>query len=154
MRAGALLIGFAAVLTAAAAPAVPPPGVAALAWMSGDWAEEKAGGWTQESWSRPRGGAMLGTSLSGRGGQARDFEFMRIAADADGTLTYWASPRGVPAVPFRLTSASAGAAVFENPRHDYPTRIAYRRQGNVLTATIAGPGGANPMSWRYRRVGK
>jgi hypothetical protein len=94
---------------------------------------------------------MLGTSLSGRGGQAGDYEFIRIAADVDGTLTYFASHRGGTPVPFRLTSGGTNEAVFENPAHDYPARIVYRRQGEVLTATISGPDGANPTSWHYRR---
>lgn len=151
MRAAVLPIVFGALLASPAAATPPPLPVETLAWMSGDWAEEKGGRWTEERWSRPRGGVMLGTSLSGRGGQAGDYEFIRIAADADGTPTYFASPRGAPPVPFRLTSGGAGQAVFENPAHDYPTRIVYRRQGEVLTATVSGAGGANPMSWRYRR---
>jgi hypothetical protein len=140
-----------ALLSCPAATAVPAQGVAALVWMSGDWIEEKDGRWTEERWSRPRGGVMLGTSLSGRGAAVGDYEFIRLAPGPDGTPTYFASPRGAPAVAFRLTSASAGEAVFENPRHDYPTRIAYRRRGDTLTATISGPGGANPSSWNYRR---
>jgi hypothetical protein len=152
MRAAVLLIGLGVLLPTAGATVPPPLPVDTLAWMSGDWVEEKGGRWTEERWSRPRGGVMLGTSLSGRGGEAGDHEFIRIAADADGTLTYFASHRGSAAVPFRLTSGGAAQAVFENPAHDYPTRIAYSRQGEVLTATVSGPGGANPMSWRYRRV--
>src|SRR5688572_31873174 len=35
---------------------------------------------------RPRGGVMLGTSLTGKGGQASSYEFMRIAVDVDGKL--------------------------------------------------------------------
>ena len=151
MRAAALLIAVAALPAGPGAAAPPPQGVAALAWMSGDWAEEKEGRWTEERWSRPRGGVMLGTSLSGRGARAGEYEFIRIAADADGIPTYYASPRGAPPVPFRMTSSAAGSVIFENPGHDYPTRIAYRRTGNVLNATISGPGGANPMRWRYRR---
>lgn len=151
MKAAALLIALGA-LVASSGDATPPPlPVATLAWMSGDWFEDKDGRWTEERWSRPRGGVMLGTSLGGRADEAGDYEFIRIAADAQGALTYFASHRGSAPVPFRLTSGGAGQAVFENPGHDYPTRIVYRRQGDVLTATISGPNGANPMSWRYRR---
>lgn len=151
MRAAVLLIALGALLDSPGAAAPPPLPVEMLAWMSGDWSEDKDGRWTEERWSRPRGGVMLGTSLSGRGGQAGDYEFIRIAAGADGTATYHASNRGSAPVPFRMTSGGAREAVFENPNHDYPTRISYRRQGDVLTATISGPGGTNPMSWRYRR---
>jgi uncharacterized protein DUF6265 len=125
--------------------------VAALAWLSGSWATEgegSGGRWTEERWTPPRGGMMLGTGLSG-GDKADNFEFMRIAADAEGVISFWGSPNGQKPVPFRLVSASAGEAVFENPEHDFPTRIAYRRSGNVLTATVSGPGGSGEQSWRY-----
>ena len=135
---------------AAAAP--PPPAPAMPGWMSGDWVEETATGWTEEHWSHPRGRVMLGTGLSGKGAAAADFEFMRIAPDRDGSLAFWGAPRGRPAVPFRLVSASDDAVLFENPRHDYPTRIAYRREGAMLVAEISGPGGVHPMRWRYRRA--
>lgn len=142
------LIMAAGALVAAAPP--PAASVESLGWMSGRWVEEKAGRWTEESWSAPRGGVMLGTGLSGKGARADDYEFMRIAGGAQG-VSFWGSPKGRPPVAFRLVSSSAGSVVFENPQHDYPTRIAYRRQGNVLTATISGPGGAKAMSWRYTR---
>jgi hypothetical protein len=137
-----------AMLTAAAPAA---RGVEALAWLSGAWVQEKGGRWTEERWAPPRGGVMLGSSLSGSGSTAREFEFLRLAAAPDGSISYWAAPGGRPAIPFRLVSNSAHEAVFENPVHDFPTRIAYRRSGGTLTATISGPGGANPMSWTYRR---
>lgn len=153
MRAAVLLTGLALLLAAPGAAAPVPSDAAALAWMSGDWVEEKGGRWTEERWSRPRGGIMLGTSLSGRGGRAAEYEFIRISADADGRLTYFASPQGGSPVPFRLVSSSRHEAVFENPKHDYPTRIVYRRDGDVLIATVSGPGGKNARTWRYRRVG-
>jgi hypothetical protein len=134
----------------ASAVAPKAPTIAGLGWMSGRWVEEKGERWTEENWSAPRAGTMLGTSLSGRGTRLGDWEFLRLVADADG-LTYWASPAGRPPVPFRLVSASGTEAVFENPKHDYPTRIAYSRTGDVLTATISGPGGAPPITWRYTR---
>jgi len=141
-------IAIAVLLVAASPP--PKPDLAGLAWMSGRWVEEKDGRWTEENWSAPRGGVMLGTGLSGTGGTADDYEFMRIAAGPNG-LAFWGSPKGKPAVAFRLVSAERNAVVFENPKHDYPTRIAYRLDGAILTATISGPGGSRPMRWRYRR---
>lgn len=122
-----------------------------LAWLAGDWAVEEAGRWTEERWAGPRGGVMLGTSLSGRGDRATGFEFMRIAAGADGALAFWGSPGGSPAVPFRLVRASGTEAVFENPAHDYPQRIVYRREGDLLTATISAIDGTGARSWRYAR---
>lgn len=124
-----------------------------LGWMSGEWVDETASGsWTQETWSRPRAGVMLGSSLSGEGEDVREHEFIRIAPGTDRVLTYFASPGGASPVPFRLVSFSDRHAVFENPRHDYPVRIEYRREGRIMTATISGPAGRNPRTWRYRRT--
>jgi hypothetical protein len=149
MKVAALLIGFG--LLTAMSTAASAQGVADLAWMSGDWAEEKDGRWTEESWSRPRGGVMLGTGRSGRGERVADWEFLRIEADSSGVPSYWGSPRGAPPVAFRLVSISRTEAVFENPKHDYPARIVYRREGQALVATISAANGARPTSWRYRR---
>jgi Domain of unknown function (DUF6265) len=144
------MMGMAAwTMLAGAAPAA--EGVEALAWLSGVWVQEKGGRWAEERWAPARGGVMLGTSLSGSGPAASEFEFLRLATGPDGAVSYWGSPGGKPAVPFRLVSLAPGAAVFENPAHDYPTRISYRRSGDTLTATISGAGGANAVSWTFRR---
>ena len=141
---GAMLLG-------SAAPAAPGPAVSSLTWMSGSWVTETKGNWTEERWAPPRAGVLLGTSLSGRGSRAESFDFLRIAGDVDGKISFWGSPQGATPVPFALVRASRSELVFENPRHDFPTRIIYRRDGNVLTATIFGPGGIDAQSWRYRR---
>ena len=127
------------------------PDVAALGWMSGDWVSETGDRWTEESWTTPRGGTMLGMGRSGRGAELRDWEYMRIAAEADGRPVFWGSPKGAPPVAFRLTRQSASEVVFENPKHDFPQRIVYRREGKALVATVSAADGSNATSWRYRR---
>jgi hypothetical protein len=127
--------------------AITPP-VQDLGWLSGHWIHQGPGGdWAEEWWTEPRGDIMLGTGLSGKGPEVRSFEFMRIQG-AD----FWGSPQGSPAVAFRIVTKEPSLVVFENPRHDYPTHISYRREGRILVATTAGPGGANARTWRYRRV--
>ena len=128
-----------------------PAAVSDLGWLSGRWEAAEAVRWTEESWSAPRGGMLLGYSRSGRGETVREFEHLRIQAGTDGVPVYWASPGGRPAVPFRLVSATSTEAVFENPQHDFPQRIRYRRDGDALVATISAIDGSNAMSWTYRR---
>jgi hypothetical protein len=142
---GAVLLG----LLAAGASASGADDVQALAWLSGTWVAEREGRWSEEHWTAPRGGVMLGVNRSGTEAGTRTFEFLRIQADADGIVTYWAMPNGATAVPFRLRSRAGQHVVFENPGHDYPTRIEYRRQGDELEATISGPDGTKPRSWRW-----
>lgn len=126
------------------------PPVYQLRWLSGHWMQSApGGGWAEEYWTEPRADLMLGTGLTGKGPEVKSFEFMRIQGD-----TFWGSPQGQPAVPFRLVEQQRNSVAFENPRHDYPTRISYRREGNMLIATTSGPGGSNPQTWRYRKVGR
>lgn len=138
-----------AVLLAAAIPE--PSGVEQLGWLGGAWVSEGEDGWTEEFWMEPRGGVMLGVNRSGKGERLGIFEYMRIAEDAHGGVAFWASPGGKPASAFPLVSTGPGEAVFANPAHDFPTRIVYRRVGDVLLATISGASGANAQSWRFRR---
>ncbi|MBX3561371.1 MAG: hypothetical protein KF780_06115 [Sphingomonas sp.] len=128
-----------------------PATVDDLGWMAGHWTREADGRWTEESWTAPRGGMMLGVSRSGRAEAVREFEFIRLQAGADGVPVYWASPGGRPPVAFRLASHGPNEAVFENPAHDFPQRIRYRREGETMTATISAIDGSNAMSWQFRR---
>jgi hypothetical protein len=131
--------------------AAPPAAVGDLGWMSGQWRTEEGGRWTEESWSAPRGGVMLGYSRSGSGDRLREFEFLRIQAGADGVPAYVAQPGGRPPVAFRLTAHEGSSATFENPAHDFPQRIVYRRSGDSMVATISKLDGSNAMRWIYRR---
>jgi len=142
-----LAIAVATVLAGAS----PAATVDDLSWMAGQWSREEDGRWTEESWTSPRGGVMLGHSRSGRGAALREFEFLRIAAEADGTPAYIAQPGGGPPVAFRLVRHDATGATFENPAHDYPQRIHYMRDGDTMTATISAIDGAKPMRWTFRR---
>jgi hypothetical protein len=139
----------AAALLMAAAPA--GPAVQDLGWLAGSWISEQGGRWTEERWAPPRGGVMVGTVLNGSGDKAGSFEFMRIAPDKDGMPVFWASPEGKTAVPFRYEGGGQREARFTNAANDYPHRIVYRRNGNVLTGTISKLDGSNANSWTYRR---
>lgn len=123
-------------------------------WLSGHWVHEERdrSSWTEESWLG-RGDVMVGVGTSGSGGVTKSYEFMRIAKDEEGRTTFWASPQGAAPVPFKMVSLSPAEVVFENKENDYPSRISYRREDDVLIATISGPAGRNAKTWRYRRVG-
>ena len=129
------------------------PRTAHLGWLAGHWVHVGREGWAEETWTSPRGGVMLGTGLAGKGDLAKSFEFMRIVDDPErGLPVFWGSPGGKPPVAFPLAMEGPRQEVaFENPEHDYPTRISYRRQGKVLIATISGRGGANLQTWRFKR---
>ncbi|WP_233222029.1 DUF6265 family protein [Allosphingosinicella deserti] len=141
---------FLALSLLAAAPA--DIAVPDLGWMSGSWSAEADGVWTEETWSRPRGNLLLGSGSSGTAEIVRSFEFMRIAPDADGRLVFWGAPGGKPAIAFPGERFGAREIVFLNRDHDYPQRIAYRRDGETLVATTSLADGSKAQSWRYARI--
>ena len=92
---------------------------------------------------------MLATSRTLRGDRMAGFEFLRIVSRGD-AIIYIAQPGGQPPTEFPMTSSEANLAVFENPAHDHPKLIRYRRTGNVLTAEVEGVEQGKPVREVYR----
>jgi hypothetical protein len=130
-----------------------PDGVAALDWLAGAWADRRADGrWTEEYWTPPRGGLMIGAGLTGKGDALRHFEHMRIATGANGEIAFFGMPNGAAAVVFPLVRQTPTEIVFENAAHDYPQRVAYRREGDRVIATVSLIDGSREGRWEYRRA--
>jgi hypothetical protein len=123
------------------------PGVADLDWMAGSWASKESGKLSEEHWTGPAGGMMLGVHRDLEGTKAA-FEFLRIE-ESGGKVTYLASPQGRPATPFELVESSKERAVFANPEHDFPQRILYWREGDSLCAAVEGPIDGETVSERW-----
>lgn len=125
-----------------------------LSWITGDW-QTAPGGRTQieEHWTAPGGGSLMGLSRTVAGEKTVEFEYLRIEQRADGVF-YVAHPKArCPGTDFKLSVASANEAVFENPQHDFPKRIIYRRTAeDTLTATIDGGEGTKAISFVYKRM--
>ena len=117
---------------AVAAPAVaqaPPRPLAALAFMSGCWRGDAGTDKTiEENWTAADSDVMLATTryLDDNTGRTRAWELSRIVADSAGIVLFPA-PNGNQQGRFRLMTTSAGEARFEDPTHDFPKRIIYRR---------------------------
>ena len=129
------------------------PTLADLSWMSGDW-QTAPGGRRQieEHWTGVAGGSMMGVSRTVAGDKTVEFEYLRIEQRQDG-IYYVAHPKArCPGTDFRLTRASATEAVFENPQHDFPKRIIYRKTDAGLTASIDGGEGTKSMSFVYQKI--
>lgn len=131
--------------------AAPCQTVAQLNWLAGDWVQQADGVLTEEIWTAPRGGMMLGMSRASTADRVRVFEYVRILKGADGRLRFVAQPGGVPPTEFLLSDHAAQSVTFENAGHDFPTRIRYWREGERLMAEISGKDGANAMRWSYSR---
>ena len=130
------------------------PTLTDIAWISGAW-QSAPGGRRQieEHWTSVGGGSMLGMSRTVAGEKTVEFEYLRIEQRADG-IYYVAHPKArCPGTDFKLTRASATEAIFENPQHDFPKRIIYRRTADdSLTATIDGGEGTKAMSFVFKKM--
>ena len=122
------------------------------AWLAGTWAMEDGASWSDELWTDPRGGVMLGLGRSGFGHELKKWELARIVTHKDGSLAYVVQEDGKPAVEFPLVLISAEAIEFANPANDYPQRIRYWRQGKLLMAEISRLDGSDVVRWNYRPV--
>ncbi len=112
-----------------------------FAWLTGTRRMVTERVTVEERWTEAADNAIFGVSRTLRGGRVVAFEFLRIQARGD-TLFYIAQPNGAPPTSFRLTAWDGTEAVFENPAHDFPKRILYRRlEGNAVRARIDGGAG-------------
>ena len=128
--------------------------LADLSWIAGAW--ETAPGakrQSEEHWTTAAGATMMGMSRTVAGEKTVEFEYLRIEQRADG-IYYVAHPKArCPATDFKLTRASANELVFENPQHDFPKRIIYRKGADdSLTASVDGGEGTKAISYAYRRM--
>lgn len=119
-------------------------------WLAGAWQSSEGVLWTEEVWNAPRGGIMQGMGRAGAGPQVQLWESMRIALKADGTMSFYAQPKGAAATEFPAASVGEEAIEFANPAHDYPQRIRYWRQGQLLMAEISRIDGSDAQRWNYR----
>ena len=122
-----------------------------LAWLPGEWSGRVGSASIEERWTPAGGGAMLAVSRTVADGRLVAFEFLRVV-ERDGGLVYIAQPNGRPPTEFVLTTIEPNAATFENPAHDFPTTIRYRRrEDGTLEATISGRGGEKAQQFVFSR---
>jgi hypothetical protein len=120
-----------------------------LAWLTGSRSMQGSV-LIEERWTDPASNMMLGVSRTIRGDKVVEFEFLRIEARADG-LYYVAQPGGRPPTDFKLTRWDGTEAVFENPQHDFPKRILYRRlPDNVVVARVDGGAGTKGQEFTFK----
>jgi len=122
-------------------------------WLSGHWCSVSDKQHIEEYWLPARGGMLLGLGRTVQGTRPATFEFMRIAV-VDSVPAFIAQPQGGTPVTFKMKGVGLGWVRFENPAHDFPTRVEYRRDGDRLIAHIAGPGKEGKetrIEFEYRR---
>jgi hypothetical protein len=125
-----------------------------LRWLAGCWEMRQGDRITEEQWMTPRGGVMVGMSRTVRGEALVELEQVRIETRGTG-MFYVASPLRQATAEFKAAAVSADSITFENPAHDFPSKISYRKLGaDSLVASIAGQRGGSTrrIEYPYRRV--
>lgn len=123
------------------------------AFLAGCWEQQREEQrWTEECWTDPRGGLMIGSGRAGQGDKVGHWEWMRIERGSDGSMTFYGSPRGAPAVAFKATGSDASSITFVNAAHDYPQRVRYVATATGLDAEVSLADGSKAERWNYRRT--
>ena len=149
-------VGLCAVLGAGARAEAPPSPcageVAGLAFLEGRWVAPSPTGFTEERWSAPAGGTVMGQGRVVEGGRTLFFEHLLVRAGPGGCPELVAWPQGGAPVAFALVRLQGQEAVFEAPGHDWPQRIRYARVGDALTASAADLAGQRSSTSLLRRA--
>ena len=137
-------------------PSGPATNISDLIWLAGDWQTASgARAQIEEHWTRPAGGTMIGMGRTVVGDKTAEFEFLRIEQRGNDVF-YVANPNAnCPQTDFKLTRLSGQEVIFENPAHDYPKRVIYRKNSDgSLVASIDAGEGTKSQSFSYLPVRK
>ena len=108
-----------------------------FAWLTGCWTMTRGESVVEEQWLKPLGGTLMGISRTVTGNRTVEHEFLQIR-DVAGRWAYVAKPSGQAEATFPLKTFSDTEMLFENPTHDFPQRIRYRRTTDGVTARVEG----------------
>lgn len=119
----------------------PLDALAPAAWLGGCWELSARGRVTHEQWMIPRGGLMTGMSRTVVRDTAREYEYLRLQVQS-GRVVYVAHPSGQQETTFPASMLSDTLLVFNNPSHDFPQQISYRKVSrDSIVARIEGTQG-------------
>jgi len=110
-----------------------------LGWFVDRWIYTDDEETTYENWVKTNDTLYSGESYTVRDGDTIFNEQLKIEKDGDDVF-YTAIVKHNPGpVSFKLTEINNNKAVFENPKHDFPTRITYElRNNSILYAKAEG----------------
>ncbi len=110
-------------------------------WLIGSWERKLPDGILKETWTKQNDSTFSGDSYFINTKDTVHFESIKLVQKAE-ELTYNATVVGQnedEPVAFKLTSDTNNTFSFENPAHDYPQKITYKKvTSDRLIATISG----------------
>jgi Domain of unknown function (DUF6265) len=129
--------------------------ITALAWLAGCWANVQAEAGSGETWQSLAGGTMLGVGRTVKNGKTLEYEFLRLHRDEQQRIVYTAIPSGQRETSFVASQVTEAMASFENPAHDFPQKIVYRREppaGMVVSIEGERQGKRRVIEFRFSRM--
>jgi hypothetical protein len=112
-------------------------------WIEGEWINNSKQGDFTEIWQRDTDSTYIGKSFVIVRKDTVFYEKLNLTTKND-TLFYTVSVRNQnkeKPVSFYATKEEASQLVFENPKHDFPTKIAYTKITNdSMVAVVSGQG--------------
>ena len=123
-----------------------------LAWLVGCWTSVTDASRSQALWTEPGGGLMLAVHLEVKSEGDTVYEFLRIEESREG-LTFSSSSNGEREIGFALRELAAERVEFQRQFPDFPSLVAYWKDGDELRAKIEGlhHGRMRTMEWRWQR---
>ncbi len=120
---------------------VKPHEVDKASWFLGEWSDTTSQGLMLENWEKVNDSVFAGEAYFIKKKDTLFRETVELK-EVKGVLNYIATTpdqnAGKP-VSFALTKSTVDSLLFENPTHDYPKAILYRKINNdSIVATISG----------------
>ena len=121
-----------------------------LGWMTGRWTGTYQSQKMEAQYSTPDGNMILGmTKIMNSHGSVEFFEFEQFEQTGS-DLILRPMPFGKAGVEFSVKELTKDRVVFENPSHDFPTRIIYEFKSNgQLLARIEGQQNGQDISEEF-----
>lgn len=129
-----------------------------LAWIEGDWIYNSETGTITESWVKDSDSSYSGEGkFMDKSGNVKSSERIKLN-QRDGVLWYVpviSNQNGGNPVYFKQVSVSPTEIIFENPDHDYPQRIIYKKiSDTAMTAIVEGKVDDQPYKQEYLYIRK
>lgn len=108
------------------------PDIEKLGWLTGEWVRLSSVDFSSEKWEKKNDSTFYGVGITIEGKDTVAFETMTIE-QKNNKLYYIPvvkDQNSGKAVEFTLTSSSLNEWIFENPKHDFPTKILYKKINN------------------------
>jgi hypothetical protein len=121
-------------------------------WLVGTWENKMPEGLLKETWAKENDSTYSGNAYFINPKDTVHFESIKLVQTGE-DIHYIATATGQnndEPVEFKLTSEIESTFIFENPAHDYPQKITYKKiNDKSLVATISGNQQGKPSSESY-----